>query len=292
MIQKKHHSQTSYLSHACLGGAAGLFMETTLHPMEAIRTKIKTNRKESVRFLTQMKVMYKRGGVASYYRGLSCTLSGAYFAYGTYFYTYERLKDDLEKYKHLSENFVPFAAAFAAGLASNAIYLPFIMVRTRMMMGKGHYDYKNFLDGAQKVARYEGFKQLYHGGPVLLTQAALETSLIFGLYEMFHSRLKPYFGKGLENQWLLSAISSFGAASLTAVIINPLDVLVSRLQTSDQTEGSIKTFKMVKKIYRSEGFGGFMKGVSGATVQSSIAAFMLLPTYEMMRSFWNKPNRM
>jgi len=126
----------------------------------------------------------------------------------------------------------------------------------------------------------------------LLTQAALETSLTFGLYEMFHKGMKPYFGKGLENQWLLSAISSFGAASLTAVIINPLDVLVSRLQTSNQTEGSIKTRKMVKKIYRSEGFRGFMKGVSGATVQASIAAFMLLPTYEMMRSFWGKSKGM
>lgn len=281
---EQERSSSSHLLYGYLGGMAGLLMDSLLHPMDTVRTRIKTNVRESVALITQIRRMYRNEGAFSYVRGYTCTLAGSFFANGSYFYMYEKLKKTFERSGTLSNTTGPFVAAFMGGLFSNSIYLPFIMIRTRMQLNSIHYDYSHFFDGLMKVLKNEGFKKLYLGGPAFFTQSALETSLTFGFYEMFSRAFEPLFPSTTELNLPLSIVSSASAASLTAVITNPLDVVVARMQTMHTTwQGACSFPGMVKRIYVNEGLGGFMKGVTGTIPHYAMAALVLFPTYEMLK---------
>ena len=63
----------NYMTYAIAGSISGLVMETAVHPIDTIRTRIKANSKEFVTFTTQAKRMFIKEGPFSYWRGISCT---------------------------------------------------------------------------------------------------------------------------------------------------------------------------------------------------------------------------
>ncbi len=282
------HMQTNCLIPAGLGGIAGLFMEGVLHPIDTIRTRVKANTKETVSMFRQIKLMQKYEGSRSYFNGFSCTLAGAFVSNASYFYVYEKLKQVSHEHQIMSREAAPFAAAFVAGFLSNILYLPFDVVRTRMQLKPGFYDYRHFFDGARKVLHHEGFSKLYLGGTAFLTLSALETSLTFGFYELFYKILKPFFPTNLEVNLPLSIVCSVTAASAAGFLINPLDVLVTRIQSvNTKVHGPVSIDAMVKSIYTKEGINGFFKGVSGTVSYYALSALILFPTYEVLKSLFH-----
>jgi len=270
---------------ATLGGVAGMFMEGILHPIDTIRTRTKANTKHYVPFLTQVKKMYIKEGLKSYMGGFTCTLSGSLISNAAYFYIYEKLKYELVQKKILSEDLSPFLAAFIGGFMSDFIYLPFDVIRTRMQLKPGVYDYKHFFDGLRKIIAHEGFQTLYLGGSVFFTLSGILTSLTFGFYELFHKILKPVFPSNQDVNIPLSITSSAAAASLAAFLTNPLDVLITRMQSVNTTVQDPHTIRgLVKLIYKNEGLMGFMKGVSGTVAYYAIGSVILFPTYEILKS--------
>jgi len=282
-IEKK-----DFLLTASLGGIAGLLMEGVLHPIDTIRTRLKANTKIYQPFLRQVTKMYRNEGPFSYFRGLTCTLYGSFISNASYFWIYEKLKYMLIQDKILSASTAPFLAAFVGGFTSDFIYLPFDVIRTRMQLKPGVYDYKNFIDGFRKIVRYEGVTTLYLGGPVFFTLSGILTSLTFGCYEIFHKALKPFFSTEQEVNIPLSICSSALAASVAAFVTNPLDVLVTRMQSVNTTVQDPYTIKgLVKKIYKNEGLTGFMKGVSGTVGYYAISSIILFPTYELLKAVFH-----
>jgi len=280
--------QTNCLVPAGLGGIAGLFMEGVLHPIDTIRTRVKANTKETVSMFRQIRIMQKYEGSLSYFNGFTCTLAGAFVSNASYFYVYEKLKQVSYEHKLMSKEAAPFAAAFVAGFLSNILYLPFDVVRTRMQLKPGFYDYRNFFDGARKVLQYEGFSKLYLGGSAFLTLNALETSLTFGFYELFYKMLKPFFPTNLEVNLPLSIVCSVSAASAAGFLINPLDVLVTRIQSvNTKVQGPVSATAMMRSIYAKEGINGFFKGVSGTVSYYALSALILFPTYEVLNSIFH-----
>jgi len=278
----------SILFQASLGGLAGLVMEGFLHPIDTVRTRIKANIHETVPLLSQIKTMYRFEGTRSYFNGFSCTLIGAFSANTFYFYIYEKLKHVFNRRKVFGEDFRPFAAAFVGGILCNFVSLPFDVVRTRMQLKPGTYDYKHFFDGASKVLKKEGFRKLYLGGPAFFALNALEISLTFGFYELFYKTFEPFFPTNMEVNLPLSIVCSVTSAGLAGFIVNPLDVLVTRIQSVDTNkQGSCSVIKMARKIYKHEGFGGFMKGVSGTVSYYAMGALLLFPTYEILKNAFN-----
>jgi hypothetical protein len=282
--EEQQIAHPTHLIHAGIGGTAGLLMESLLHPIDTVRTRIKANAKEAISLFTQIKTMHRTEGPKSYFRGFTCTLPGSFVGNATYFFVYEKLKNIFSSNHILSTDTAPFLAAFLGGLASNALFLPFEVVRTRMQLKPGHYDYRHFWDGARKVLKHEGFRKLYLGASVFFTLTALETSLTFGFYEIFKKTLEPFFPSHLEFNLPLCVTCSVSAAAMAGFIVNPLEVLVTRVQTSNtKVQGAITVPAMVRKIYQNEGLGGFMKGVSGTVSYYAMGALLLFPTYEILK---------
>ena len=86
-------NEITHLDYALIGAISGTVMESTVHPIDTVRTRIKSNSEEFVSFISQSKKMYKAEGINSYFRGFTATLFGAFLSQGVYFYIYEKLKD-------------------------------------------------------------------------------------------------------------------------------------------------------------------------------------------------------
>lgn len=283
--KKLQAKPNAHILQAGIGGIAGLFMEGVLHPIDTVRTRIKINTTQSVPLIAQIKSMQRSEGTLSYFRGFSCTLIGSFATNASYFFIYEKLKYILNQRSMFTEDMVPFIAAFAGGAASNFVSLPFDVVRTRMQLKPGSYDYKNFFDGAYKVLRREGFNKLYLGGSAFFALTAVETSLTFGFYEFFYKTLEPCVPSSSGINIPLSIISSVSAAAVAGSFANPLEVLVTRMQCVDtRVQGKCRLAVLVRTMYRNEGIQGFMKGVTGTISYYSAGAMLLFPTYEILKS--------
>ena len=273
---------------AILGAVSGAFMEGILHPIDTITTRLLVNSQTHVSFLTQAMEMYKCEGSRSFLRGFTCTLSGSLIANGVYFYSYEKVKYELIKHKNLSETLSPFLAGFVGGLIADFIYLPFDVIRTRMQLKPGEYNYKHVFDGFIQVRRHEGVKALYLGGSMYFALSGVSTSLIFGFYEILQKVLKLSFKSKQELDVPITIVSSACAASLAAFLTNPLDVLVTRMQSVNTTIQAPHSVKgLIKMIYYNEGPMGFMKGVTGNVLSYIAGSVILLPTYEIFKAVFN-----
>lgn len=272
------------LKYAAMGGLSGLLMESFLHPLDTVRTRIKCNAAETVSVMSQTRMMYRTEGLRSYFGGLTCTLTGATVTNITYFYTYEKLKYTFFTNGWMSKETAPFFAGFIGAFLANMVNLPFDVIRTRMQLKPGQYDYKHFFDGANKVLKYEGFRKLYLGGPAFFTLNALEMGLTFGFYELFYKMLNPFFPRSTELNIPLSIACSVSAAGAAGFIVNPLDVLVTRMQSvNTKTEKQLNTYQTAKKILKYEGVKGFFKGVTGTMSYYAMGALILFPTYETLK---------
>jgi hypothetical protein len=278
-------SQSQWLQ-PLLGGLSGLLMEGSLHPLDTIRTRMKTNTATYSPLVAQVKNMYRSEGLRSYFKGFSCTFVSSFVCNGFYFFTYENLKSLLKTQSYMPEKVSPFIAGFFAGFTCDFLYMPFDLVRARMQMSNNMYDYKNVFDGLGKMWRREGLRSLRNCGSVYFALSGVQAGFTFGFYEIFNNMLKPAF-KATERDGVnlpLTIVSSVTAASVASCLANPLDVMVTRKQTSNRF---VKTTELIRDIYRAEGCRGFMKGVSGTVSYFALASAILFPTYEVLKSGFN-----
>jgi len=184
----------------------------------------------------------------------------------------------------VEENLAPFISGFFAGFIGDLVEIPCDLVRTRMQLEPGHYDYRNVFDGFKKIYQHEGPTKLFRGGAVYFTLDAIDTGLTFGFYELFKKGFSLVF-PGHDHHVSLSAslASSALSASVTAILTNPFDVLVTRIQMNKKDK-KLKIVKLVEKIYEREGFQGFFKGLTGRIGQYGLSAVILFPTYEFLKS--------
>ena len=258
--------------------------------MDTIRTRMKCNIEEFLSFNQIRKRIYVNEGPMAFFKGFSCTLLASFTANGAYFYVYERLKYTLRTKKLLNDDLIPFLSAFIGGICQDIVYIPCDVVRTRMQLGTNQYDYKNIYDGLYKIVQREGVGKLYIGGPAFLVLDIIHTSLTFGFYELFLKKFRSYIpGNIKQNEFNLplSIICSASAASISAIVTNPLDLIVTRMQmVNTVTESPVSIYGNIRRIYSNEGLTGFMKGYSGRVLYYSWAAVILFPTYELLKKLF------
>lgn len=246
---------------------------------------MKTNTTHYVPLLTQMKDMYRQEGIRGYFRGQSCTLVGSFVCNGFYFFTYEHLKAFFRERNLLGAYSSPFVAAFFGGFACDLMYLPFDIVRVRMQLEPGEYHYKNVFNGLNEMWKHEGFSSVFRNcGPVYFAFSAVQTSLTFGFYELISRILRPLIHDNHEVNLPLAIISSVSAASLSSLISNPLDLLVTRKQS---LKYEIGTLELIRNIYKTEGLKGFMKGATGTISYYAVASVIMFPTYEILKNMFH-----
>ncbi|MCL7026906.1 hypothetical protein MKW94_000553 [Papaver nudicaule] len=226
------------------GGTAGVVVETSLYPIDTIKTRLQAVRGGG-------KIVLK-----GLYNGLAGNLAGVLPASAIFVGVYEPTKQKL--LKMFPENLSAFAhltAGAIGGAASSLIRVPTEVVKTRMQTGQ----FASAPDAVRLIVRKEGFKGLYAGYSSFLLRDLPFDAMQFCIYEQIRIGYKLAAKRDL-NDAENAVIGAFSGA-ITGAITTPLDVIKTRLMV----QGSANQYKgivdCVKTIVREEGAPALLKGI-------------------------------
>lgn len=148
--------------------------------------------------------------------------------------------------------------------------------------------YKNTFDAFRKIIQSEGFLGLYRGIIPTVQRATLLTAVQISSYDHIKHLLlrKRVLGEGIG----LHLTASFIAGFITAFAVNPMDVAKTRImnenlhakETTDLNyRSALQTYKV---IFRTEGMGGFYKGVIPSWLRIGPHTVITFLIFEKLRS--------
>lgn len=133
---------------------------------------------------------------------------------------------------------VNVAAGFVSGAAGAVLASPLFLIKTRMQsyskshtggaaVGEQTY-YKNTWDGISKIFHSEGFKGLYRGVDAAILRTGAGSAAQLPTYYLTKSFLLKH-NLAKENTFTLNFISSIMAGLGVAIVMNPWDVVLTRM---------------------------------------------------------------
>ncbi|KAI3952670.1 hypothetical protein MKX01_013632 [Papaver californicum] len=226
------------------GGTAGVVVETSLYPIDTIKTRLQAVRGGG-------KIVLK-----GLYNGLAGNLAGVLPASAIFVGVYEPTKQKL--LKMFPENLSAFAhltAGAIGGAASSLVRVPTEVVKTRMQTGQ----FVSAPDAVRLIVHKEGFRGLYAGYSSFLLRDLPFDAMQFCIYEQIRIGYKLAAKRDL-NDAENAVIGAFSGA-ITGAITTPLDVIKTRLMV----QGSANQYKgivdCVQTIVREEGAPALLKGI-------------------------------
>ncbi|KAF1917017.1 mitochondrial carrier domain-containing protein [Ampelomyces quisqualis] len=202
----------------------------------------------------------RNDGIMALYRGISA----AQLRQGTYsmtrFGVYETLKDRMttpnKKPSFLTLVGMASISGFLGGFAGN----PGDILNVRMqndaaLPHEQRRNYKHAIDGVFRMAREEGVRSLWKGVWPNSSRAVLMTVGQLATYDGFKQTLLEYtpLKDGLSTHFTASFLAGFVATT----ICSPVDVIKTRVMSSNEHHGILK---LVTDITRQEGIRWMFKG--------------------------------
>lgn len=163
--------------------------------------------------------------------------------------------------------FINVFAGFLSGSAGAVLGSPFFLVKTRMQsyskakttlnVGQQTY-YKSVWDGLASVYKIAGVKGLFRGVDAAILRTGAGSAAQLPVY--YYTKNFLLYEKIVKDDTLaLHFLSSLAAGVAVAIVMNPWDVVLTRVynQRGDLYSGPIDCFA---KTIRAEGFGALYKG--------------------------------
>ncbi|ODV79291.1 mitochondrial carrier [Suhomyces tanzawaensis NRRL Y-17324] len=158
-------------------------------------------------------------------------------------------------------------AGMVSGAIGSVVANPLFLIKTRMQSyTKAHLDtlvgqqtfYRGVWDGLSTVYRAEGFKGLYRGVDAAIMRTGAGSSVQLPTYYLTKNYLVAHSVFAPTSIWL-HLVSSSVAGAAVAVVMNPWDVILTRVynQKGNLYSGPVDCFR---KTVRNEGFGALYKG--------------------------------
>jgi solute carrier family 25 protein 44 len=202
--------------------------------------------------------------------------------------TLERLDDTLPEAAVASAS--SFIAGATASLSGQLIAVPVDVVSQRQMIDEG----KSGLRIARGIVARRGFFGLYQGlGASILTfvpSSAIWWSAYGAYQSLIWSGIDRIRGVDHANMHdaerreeeipIVQIISGVLTGCTTSVLTNPLDVVKTRVQTTDDRRSWRGT---VAELYFKDGARGFFRGVLPRMASASIWGTTMVTTYEFLK---------
>ena len=237
------------------GGAAGIVGTTCIYPIDLIKTRIQ-NEHSSVglwKLPTFIKQIYiKNKGLRGFYAGLSANLLGVTPEKAIKLAVNDLSRMELAKLKGVNEKDLGIVWGIMAGGIAGACQIvattPMEMAKIQMqMLSKQHPE--STPNSLVKIVKNLGIRGLYRGFGATFARDVPFSLIFFPTHAYFKNQI---FMKDD------SLFAGFGAGALAALIVTPMDVVKTRLQTLN--DPSIKMSTIYREIYREEGIRAFFKG--------------------------------
>lgn len=265
---KNNAQKVTTLGGFIAGGVAACGAVTFTNPIELVKTRMQLQGELS-KLTGQAKLyknplqafstIYKHEGIQGLQQGLLC---GYFYQLGlngcriglyepSRYYITRLLTPSKIQDGHVPQNlFINVIAGFVSGSAGAVLASPFFLVKTRMQsysktgaVGQQTY-YSGAWDGLSLIYKTEGFKGLYRGvdAAILRTGAGSAAQLpVYNLTKNFV--LKHDLAK--DNTLLLHFISASMAGLGVAIVMNPWDVVLTRMynQKGNLYKGPLDCFR-------------------------------------------------
>lgn len=186
---------------AASGFIAGTVSSVVCYPLQIIQVQQQvSNNKRTV--IDTIRAIYQKQGLRGYYYGVTNGILGYSIFYGTYFYTYDWIKEET--------NWHPFVSSYLAAAVGSIISNPWHVLRVRRQtcILSGQTNLKPTIRG---MYTEEGVRALYKGTGTTIVKN-FELSLIMTVNEH------------LRNQYQIPIVyASFASKLIAASISYPLD---------------------------------------------------------------------
>ena len=285
---KNDAQKVSTLGGFLAGGVAACMAVTFTNPIELIKTRmqlqgelVKKSKDAVVLYknpLQAFAVIYRNEGIRGLQQGLACgyyyqlALNGCRIGFyePSRFYLSKafapsHILPDGQVKQSLSINVL---AGFVSGASGAVLASPMFLIKTRMQsfsasntggaaVGQQTF-YKNTWDGFSQIYHSEGIKGLYRGVDAAILRTGAGSASQLPTYYLTKSFLLKH-GLAKENSFSLNFISSIMAGLGVAIVMNPWDVVLTRMynQKGNLYSGPIDCFK---KTIAAEGAMALYKG--------------------------------
>ncbi|KAF0693935.1 Aste57867_15155 [Aphanomyces stellatus] len=193
--------------------------------------------------------------------------------------------------------YVRFAAGAVASGSAEMATLPVDITKVRLQaQGMGvlpngaaaQAKYTGMFDAARKIVAEEGTGALWKGARPAVARQLVYSSMCMVLYEPFRdAMMKMQGGEADANggmSFFQKLMAGGMAGALSISIANPVDVIKVRMQADRSGALYSGIGDAMTKIYHTEGYGGFLKGVGPNIARGFIVNAAELGVYDQVKT--------
>ncbi|XP_066253428.1 S-adenosylmethionine mitochondrial carrier protein homolog [Euwallacea similis] len=269
-------SQRNMLWSAFLGGgAAGLFVDIVLFPLDTLKTRLQSE-----------KGFRNSGGFKAIYKGLAPQVVGSAPQAAFFFITYESIK-------HYSEPLVPKQAMplvymFGASVAEVMACLVRVPMEVAKQRKQTSIAYKSSIRILMEAYKHEGFfKGVYRGFGSTIMREIPFSIIQFPTLEFCKSFYMSKFKNNIPlDSWEVAVCGSI-AGGVSAAITTPLDVVKTRIMLADRRaakSGSLTFTKTFHKVLKKDGVKGLFAGVIPRTLWIFLGGYIFFGSYDFAKN--------
>jgi len=276
---------------ALIGAISGLGTGVVLQPLEVIKVCLivtpaqqvaavtTTNATRSFSPLaTSIKLIYEKGGVRGFWKGLSPALFEMVSGSAVYFKVLHQMNKDL-KYLDLERSKSDFLSSSIARVASTFVSNPFAVIRTRVQI-PGFTEYSSVLDGVRKIYAIEGMRGFFKGTVACMIKDVPFAGLYYAFMNKTKEYLKPLHLSGPSSTMVSGMISGMIATGIT----HPMEVIRTIIQVDSSVQVKYDgIWTRLSRIWVNDGPKGLFKGLAPRLVKKPLANTLSFIMFEMIK---------
>lgn len=217
-----------------------------VHPIEVLKIRLQIKQHVQTSIPNILKNMYKQEGISSFWKGLK----PAMIREGTYTTLRIGLYDPIKKYfgvTNQSPFYLKFFSGSLAGVCAVAVSNPFDILKTRMMASDKNLKITSLINEIYKFGKIKAF---YSNLGVNVSRGMILNGTIMSTNDTVKQKLSSL--NFTNNIVVINAISAFISGFVVTCVVNPFDVLRTRLMNQSlhtlEYKGIVDcATKMIKK---------------------------------------------
>jgi len=273
------------------GSIGGIGQCLSGHPLDTIKVRLQTSDRYKGTVDCFRKTVQEEG-FAGLYKGIQSPLVGMTALNSVLFLSYGQSKAWMKKDENdpLTIGQI-FACGTIVGFTVAFVESPVDFFKSQLQTqygSGGNVKYTGFLDCASKIWKNHGLRGIYQGLSATLLRDIPANAAYFGFYEISRrAMVKQGQSPSDLPAWKVLIAGGIGGMMYWATTY-PFDVVKSTMQTDStilserKYKGLLDTFS---KIYKTEGYGGFFKGVAPCMLRSFPANAVCFLLYEWCRKY-------
>ena len=271
------------------GGVAGSMSVIVGHPFDTIKVRLQSS--SSATFVSAFS-----GGVGSLFRGMAAPLSTAamvnaiiFGAYGTSSRAWDLYLPLILDHEH-DPWYKSLLCGSFAGLCQAAVICPMEHLKCRLQLSGSNAIYKGPLQASHLIYNSHGMSGLYRGWNSTLLREIPAFGAYFAVYDLVKDLVNDYYNshgdRAEAHTWMASAFAGGVSGSFTWILIYPVDVIKTRIQTAPMnTPSSELTVTFVaRSLIQRNGWQVMFRGLFVTLLRAFPVNGIIFPVYEFTLS--------